>query len=762
MNLKHKIKTIFALAIIGASTAGLGSCSDDNGISTRQYHEGVALNVFGPCPVARGGELRFLGSGLDQITSVTVPGSGEISEIKVLGSNEIRITVPQDAEPGYIELHHAKGNIKTKTLLSFTEPISLESFSPATVRPGDDITITGEYLNLIHEVIFCDGVAVAEESFKAHQRDKITLTVPMEAQSGKIIISDAAEMPNWIYSAEDLTVVLPSVDKVLDITKAKPGDEISVAGKDLDLVEKVLMPSGDEVPFKTEDNKLIFILPENATDGTIVMIPASGVEVAVATIGVAVPENVTAEPADGLWAGDILKLKGINMELVSTVTFPNVESAVKPTEKSSTEISVKVPAGTQSGELLLTTGSGAQVGVEISTKKAEVTGFNPNPAAAGAPFSIIGKNLDLVTKVTFKGGVTIDVQPTSAVEFKVDCPLSAQPGDLTLTMTNGETVTTEPLEIDLPLACYIVEMPSEDTEIKAGEILNVGVANSDKLTNVLVNGTSVQFILNSDRLFINLPNSCGANTIITLVSSNGSLDYTFQITPATHVSKTIHDSLVDLKGWGEKIFIPKSAFEGVPAGAILTFHVAPYSGFQIQLNDCNWSSFDTLAEWNNWDGMQTISYELTGDILNRLLNTFDGWSDNALIIQGDGTVISKITLDWENSLEETIWSGSQIFEGWSGWQDLAWGGYDWSQVKPNSTVKFYFNILKPGEWAFIGLRHGMNWGDLPHSENYSQIDLTNETSMEFKLPADVLKDIVDNGGVVVVGANINLTKITIQ
>ena len=38
------------------------SCDDDNDLNTNQYVGGVSLNVFGPCPVARGGELRFLGS----------------------------------------------------------------------------------------------------------------------------------------------------------------------------------------------------------------------------------------------------------------------------------------------------------------------------------------------------------------------------------------------------------------------------------------------------------------------------------------------------------------------------------------------------------------------------------------------------------------------------------------------------------------------------------------------------------------------------
>lgn len=61
--------------------------------------------------------------------------------------------------------------------------------------------------------------------------------------------------------------------------------------KDIDLVKKVRMPNGDEVEFAAEEGKLIFTLPENMTDGAVVMVPASGVEVAIANIGMALPKR---------------------------------------------------------------------------------------------------------------------------------------------------------------------------------------------------------------------------------------------------------------------------------------------------------------------------------------------------------------------------------------------------------------------------------------------------------------------------------------
>ncbi len=230
------------LAVAAVATGGvLTSCSDDNEFSTQQYKGGVSLNVFGPCPVARGGELRFLGSGMDQITAVVFPDAGEVNDIRVVSNEEIRVTVPQDAGPGRLTLRHAGGSIETKTEITYTEPIIIDAMSPMTVKAGQTLTISGDYLNLIHEVIFADEVVVAEENFITHSRQEISLAVPEEAQTGRVIISDGAEIPNWIYSEDELRVVLPSVEKVADLTKVKPGTVVQFTVKDIDLVKEVML-----------------------------------------------------------------------------------------------------------------------------------------------------------------------------------------------------------------------------------------------------------------------------------------------------------------------------------------------------------------------------------------------------------------------------------------------------------------------------------------------------------------------------------------
>ena len=158
-----KTNRILTLCLAGLLLTGSGisftSCQGDD-VDTNQFTGGISLNVFGPCPVARGGELRFIGSGMDQVTAVFIPGCADITDIQVISDREIRVTVPQEAEEGYVILRTPSADIQTQTKITYTEPISLENFSPTAVLPGETITLTGDYLNLMQKVIFAEEVEV--------------------------------------------------------------------------------------------------------------------------------------------------------------------------------------------------------------------------------------------------------------------------------------------------------------------------------------------------------------------------------------------------------------------------------------------------------------------------------------------------------------------------------------------------------------------------------------------------------------------------
>ena len=751
------------LALAGGSM--LSSCSDDKDeFSTDQYTGNVRLNVWGPSPVARGGELRFLGSGMNQVTGITLPGSGKITDLKLVSNEEVRITVPQDAEEGYLTVHTAQGDIVAKTLLTFLEPIYIDKIDPTTVKPGETLTVTGDYLNNIHEVIFSADktnadATVAEADFLSHSRTEISLIVPAEAKSGALILSDAdEEMPNWIICDEPMTIVIPSVENVQNLESANPGDVITVKGANLDLVVAIVMANGEEIEYTlNEDGTITFTIPDNACDGPICLLTASGVEVVAVNIGECQPDDLVATPAEGLRGGDEVTITGKNLQMISTLSLPEAAD-VEFTLESNEKIVFTFPAEAQSGDAVLALKGGGQVTVALVTAKPEVLTTDQLPA--GATVTLIGKNLDLLTSITFAGGASVNVEKPTADEATVTIPVTAQGGKASLNMANGESSEWD-ANIAEPTGAYIIDGPIDEDEVKAGEIAVFTIGNPDKLAGVKVNGEAVQYILNGSSLYVNLPASCGNGTKIVIISADGSeLEYSYNFIPASKVSVTIWTGMVDFDGWANTIIVEKDAFKDVPAGAIMTFHVAPYQGFQIKLNNCNWSQIgEVFQEWNDWADIKEVTFELTADILNDILTSDDGWSNNGIIVQGEGCVVNSIDLSWETSLEKVIWEDSWECSGWGGNQDLAWGGYDWSSVKAGAILRAYCTPTTDGWWC-ISLRLGDGWANIAGIPE--QYDTPDNGLLEVTLTQDILDQLVEKNGLVITGDGFILTKVTIE
>lgn len=659
MNKTYKFPALWMMCLMLFSCLTFTACDNGDDEDTNQYKGGISLNVFGPSPVARGGVLRFLGSGMDKVTAVAIPGCDDITDIEVVSDTEIRVTVPQTAQPGLVVLKTPKGDITTKTELTFTEPIALEAFAPAEVKPGSELTITGEYLNLIKEVIFADEVTVPADEFVSQSRQEIKVIVPDSAQTGKFILSDGAEIPNWIYSEGELEVTLPSVEAPLDLVDKKPGDVIRVSGKNFDLVKKVQMPNGDEVEFtmtaSSEGDELTFTLPDNVSDGEVTVLPASDVKVVVATVVVATPSNVVAVPAVNLRGGDMITLKGTNMDLVTDVTFPGVEEAVGLESQNSTEIKVLMPAAAISGDLQLNTNSGKATAVSIATAKPENISYSAATVPAGEALTVKGVNMDVVSAVVFSGNVEVTVSDATATAISLTVPTTAETGALLLKMANGESVEAPSLTIEKPVCAYLPALPDK---LVRGRIVELEIVNADKLTNVLLNEASVQYINDAAKgvLMLNVPAELDGTYSLKLISSNGEIAYDVLVVAN---EETVWAGPLDIS-WGDggRVLVPAVSFAKVTAGTVMKvyFDQKDQTWAQAQFNYGDWSGiafslFDTTmvpTDIYGWSfESRVMELTLTQEILDNIQAKQGDCEDQTnvgIIIQGSDLTFTKITI----------------------------------------------------------------------------------------------------------------------
>ena len=665
------------------------ACSGEDELDTDQFVGGVSLNAFGPSPVARGGQLRFIGSGMNQVTEIVFPGGTSVTDITVVSEREIRVTVPQSAEPGKLTLKYAGGQLSTLTVLAYTEPVGFSEqtpFAPNPVKPGNTLTIAGDYLNLVTSVIFADGVEIEQSAFATHTRQQISLVVPYEAQTGRVTLSFVATgdtIPNEILSDELLQVVLPSVKDTIDIQGSKPGDVITITGSDFDLITAVVMPNGRTVDFEYIDEAcsgIRFTLPDDISTGYIFVSAASGVMVAVANNGVAEPADLVVAPATELREGDVITISGKNLDVVTSVTFPGVSDAVALEEGgTASQISVKAPAGFISGEMLLNTGFGVQFPVAIETAKPQHTAYDPTTVSAGSGLTIFGQNLDLVAMVGFGESLTVtEFSVQSASELYLIVPVTATSDQLYITMKNGEKVTFPTLDIDSPVFCFIPEMPGDDVEMKAGGMAAFTVVNGDKLTGVQIDGEECHYILTGTTLYVGIPETAGMSSKLTLISSNGEVTYDLAVTPNTEQTFVIWSGALDLAGWsinwtfgdntqstGESV----SAFADIALqeGDVIRIWATNYNDWwQIQFFTGHWDGqgeIGVATGLNNGNNINSGIYSLADHggfieipvtaTLAEQLTTITDWG-YCWIMQGEGLIISKIDVVRHISLETNI------------------------------------------------------------------------------------------------------------
>lgn len=362
MKIYRKISVLAMAALVLAS--GLTSCGEDN-LDTNQYNKsGVNILAFGPMPITRGATMRVTGTKLNNVKEVLFPeGNQKLipattyikGDFSLQGSEEMTVTIPDQCVPGKLRLLTQSGDtVESASFITFAEDIKVSSISPNPVHPGDIVTIKGEYVWNIGQVVFFDHVVVNAEDFMLNTRNEIQVQVPMEAKTGEVAYNDGSD------GAENIAITNLEVDapEAASVSNANPefGDEITITGKNLDLVSKIDFPSVENVAFTAaEDGKTIKVkVPANTVSGSIVMTSAAGLTTSV-DITVPLATVSSTSPVKDVKAGQTITIKGDKLDRIVEIQLPAIDEPLVKGDfaQSATEISFVVPEGMGDGKITL-------------------------------------------------------------------------------------------------------------------------------------------------------------------------------------------------------------------------------------------------------------------------------------------------------------------------------------------------------------------------------------------------------------------------
>lgn len=481
-----------------------------------------------------GDVLTIEGDYLNNITSVIFANGAtmDAENFKSQTRYQIQLVIPAEAGEGRFQISDGNNYMYSEGALSINAPEidANNAIGKSLIKAGETEVLRGTSLDQIASIEL-NGATVEAADFKSQTASEITFVISSKVADGEItaVTKSGIRIPFG-----EITTVVPS-QLVATPSPIKNGAELTITGKDMDLITGIAFPNAKESKLnKVETTKVTSTVPEDAQEGDITLSLDNGKTVTVAYTLVK-PTVASCTPA-AITAGEKTIIKGTDLDLVKSITFPgDVEQTVeKFAAQNANAIAVTVPAACAGTGFKLNLKNGTTIEVKdaLSIKAATdpaIASITPGEAIAGSTITITGKNFQ-------------NIQNLYIGSYKVNRYTSR---------TNSEIVCQVPANAEV--GTYKIVMEDPDGNKIEGPEFKVVPAEKDIAT-------------------------------ITTNMDNSAIKYPYNFTwDDTGRFRIMKADLIKL---------------GVKVGSKMLFYKEAGATGQVQINNANWGGIDTVADWN--------------------------------------------------------------------------------------------------------------------------------------------------------------------
>ena len=481
-----------------------------------------------------GDVLTIEGDYLNNITSVIFANGAtmDAENFKSQTRYQIQLVIPAEAGEGRFQISDGNNYMYSEGALAINTPEidANNAIGKTLIKAGETEVLRGTSLDQIASIEL-NGATVEAADFKSQTASEITFIISSKVADGEItaVTKSGIRIPFG-----EITTVVPS-QLVATPSPIKNGEEITISGKDMDLITGIAFPNAKESKLnKVETTKVTSTVPEDAQEGNITLSLDNGKTVTVAYTLVK-PTVASCTPA-AITAGEKTIIKGTDLDLVKSITFPgDVEQTVdKFAAQNAQAIAVTVPtacAGT-GFKLNLKNGTTINIDGQLSIKAATdpaIASVTPGEAIAGSKITITGKNFQ-------------NIQNLYIGSYKVNRYTSR---------TNTEIVCQVPANAEVGTYKIVMEDP-DGNKIEGPEFKVVPAEKDIATITTNMNGSAITY------------------------------PYAFTWDDAGRF-RIMKADLIKL---------------GVKVGSKMLFYKDASATGQIQINDANWVPIETVAEWD--------------------------------------------------------------------------------------------------------------------------------------------------------------------
>lgn len=390
-----------------------------------------------------GDVLTLEGDYLNNITSVIFANgyTMDAESFKSQTRYQIQLVIPAEAGEGRFQISDGNNYMYSEGALSINAPEidANNAIGKSLIKAGETEVLRGTSLDQIASIEL-NGATVEAADFKSQTASEITFIISSKVADGEItaVTKSGIRIPFG-----EITTVVPS-QLVATPSPIKNGEEITISGKDMDLITGIAFPNAKESKLnKVEPTKVTSTVPEDAQEGDITLSLDNGKTVTVAYT--LVKPTVTACTPAAITAGERTIIKGTDLDLVASVTFPgDVEQTVeKFAAQNANAIAVTVPAACAGTGFKLNLKNGTTINIDgqLSIKAATdpaIASVTPGEAIAGSTITITGKNFQNIQNL-YIGSYKVN-RYTSRTNTEIVCqvPANAEVGTYKIVMEDPD------------------------------------------------------------------------------------------------------------------------------------------------------------------------------------------------------------------------------------------------------------------------------------------------------------------------------------
>ena len=645
------------------------------------------------------------------------------------------------------------------------ENVTFAAMAPNPVARGGALRIQGSNLDKVTEVripgvepITGEGI-IQVDSLKG-RLSEIRVIVPVDGpEVGKVVIVD--QNGNEYVSHADLTYSEPIIFTSFSTPNevAFPGDVVTVKGDYMNNIRAIQFGSSKAVTVFEEQSRyeLKVAVPTDAVTGKVILCDVdeeNNPDGKVANLFYSEKDLTIGKPTVDtkdrgvVKAGESIKVTGKYLQMIkeakfkytvyddegnSSDAFEDVDLTLAEDAKS---LSIVLSATVTDGELMLYSYAGDEfkAGAFKTLVPSELKHSAAKGYKAGNEIVITGKDLDLVTELTIGNTVTEftykDKNITAVIAGKsVD-------GGISVKLANGKTVdAADQITLVKPTITGISNL-----EFYVPDVTEVTVTGTDLdlVTEAVLGSKAIDFEVVSATEIKLLPTITSVGGKLVLKLENGVM-----VESAETVNVLYHSLVV-----------------------VTEMPAAQHIGMEVVIKGSNMDLIENI-----FIGEEKVTqYSLRTPEEVRFIMPWlkvGKYDVNFHLFNGDiETQANPIEVLLELDIK-TIWEGEASLV-WSGMQELAWGGYDWSTVKPGTVLTAYFTLHEADYWQ-VRFGNG-SWASIPSGveiasslgQGEGNIPMTaGATYYSIKLTAADVDMLVNQGGLVMTGANYTLTKLTL-